>query len=197
MPGKQRESEVIHLSPVNPDPVASMRIWGSTVTLGGKDFRVPAMDAAGWLELLLAEPVDFEALFPGLAGDQAVFEVNQMILAGEASDKDLEQAILDLLEAVAGRRWWITLRLCLSLRASWESVGGELARHGVTPFGVPLSYWLDAAYTTMVDLMLKGPKPKHAADWSRVLTQPPVQEVRDIDEKANADAFLAALRASQ
>lgn len=160
-------------------------------------YRVEPMDAAGWLELLLADPVDWEGLFPGLAGPQAVFEVNQAVLAGEADDEDVKQAILDLLEAVSGRAWWITLRLCSSVRSNWESLGGELARHGVVPWGVPLGYWLDAAYATMIDLMLKGPRPKQASDWSRALTQPPPSETRNFDEKANADAFLAALRAAQ
>lgn len=198
MPGKPApQPEVIHLSPVNPDPVASMRIWGSTVTLGDQEFTVPAMDAAGWLEILLAEEVSFEDMFPGLAGPAAVFEVNEMLLSGRVDPGELEQAILDLLEAVSGRRWWITTRLCLSARSNWESIGGELARNGVTPFGVPLSYWLDAAYSTMIDLILKGAKPKLAAEWSRALTMPPPSENRDIDEEANANAFLAALKASQ
>lgn len=194
---RSTQPEVISLSPINPDPVASMCLWGADVDFGGRQFYVPPFDAARWLEILLAEPVVFEDMFPGLAGPQAVVDVNQMMLADEASAQDLEQAILDLLEQVSGRRWWITVRLCFSLRRSWESIGGELARHGVTPFGVPLSYWLDAAYSTVIDVFMKGPKPKQAADWTRALTMPPVSEARQIDEEANANAFLAALRASQ
>jgi hypothetical protein len=194
VPGKP---EIISLSPTNADPVSAMRCWGANVSFADEVYRVEPMDAAGWLELLLADPVDWEGLFPGLAGPQAVFEVNQAVLAGEADDEDVKQAILDLLEAVSGRAWWITLRLCGSVRSNWESLGGELARHGVVPWGVPLGYWLDAAYATMIDLMLKGPRPKQASDWSRALTQPPPSETRNFDEKANADAFLAALRAAQ
>lgn len=197
MPGRRDQAEVIHLSQVGVDPVASMRTWGAEVAFGDQTYRVPAMDAAQWLELLLAQPIDFEGLFPGLAGPQAVCEVNQMILAGQASADDLERAILDLLEAVSGRSWWVTLRLCYSVRSNWESIGGEMARNGVHPWGMPLGYWLDAAYSTMIDLMLKGPKPKAAADWSRAVTQPPVTEMRQVDEVANTAAFLAALRASQ
>lgn len=195
MPGRQPET--ISLSPVNPDPVASMRMWGADVSFGDRSFHVPAMDAAGWLELLLAESVDYEGLFPGLAGPGAVAEVNQMILEGEASDEDLLAGIQDLIEMVSGRAWWITFRLCFAIRRNWESVGGELARHGVVPWGVPLSYWLDAAYTTMIEIIMNGPKPKQAADFSRALTQPPPSETREIDEEANSLAFLAALRAAQ
>lgn len=193
----QRGPERITLSAVNPDPVASMTMWGATVSLGGKEFRVPSLDAATWLEVLLAETVDFEALFPGLAGPETVLEVNQMLLAGDILPEDLERAILDMLESVSGRAWWITSRLCYSLRKNWESVGGELARNGVTPFGVPLSYWLDAAYTTFIYLILHGQKPKTAEEFSRALTTPPPSEGRNFDEEANSLAFLAAMKGSR
>lgn len=197
MLGRSAAPETVNLVPVNPDPVVSLRPWGARVAFGDRMFTVPAVDAAGWLELLLCEPVNFEALFPGLAGPQAVTDVNQMIVAGEASDADLEQAILDLVEAVSGRSWWVTLRLCFSVRRNWDAVGGELARLGVHAQGVPLGFWLDAAYATMIDLIMKGPKPKQAADFSRALTQPPPQAAREFDEVANAHAFLAALRSAQ
>jgi hypothetical protein len=155
------------------------------------------MDAAGWLELLLANPVDYEGLFPGLAGPQVVYEVNQKMINGLATEDDLGQAILDLVEAVSGRSWWITMRLCFSVRSNWESIGGEMARNGVHPWGMPLGYWLDAAYSTMIDLLLKGPKPKSAADWSRAVAAPPVTELRQLDEAANSDAFMAAFRMAQ
>jgi hypothetical protein len=197
VPGRSAEPEVISLSPVNPDPVASMRIWGADVTLGDQVFRVPAMDAAGWLEYLLADKIVYEDLFPGLAGPAAVVAVNQMLLDGEVSNEDLEQAILDLIEQVSGRAWWVTVKLCFSLRHNWESAGGELARNAVVPFGVPLSYWLDAAYATMIRLFMEGPKPKDASRWTHELTVPPASETREIDDVANANAFLAAFRAAQ
>lgn len=192
-----REPERINLSATNPDPVASMRIWGADVAVGGQTYKVPAMDAAGWLEILLAETVVFEDLFPATAGPSVVLEVNQMMLAGRVRQEELEKAILDLLEAVSGRSWWVTLRLCFALRKNWESVGGELARNGVVPFGVPLSYWLDGAYTTMIQLILGGAKPKLAEDFTRALTTPPPSEGRDFDEEANSLAFLAAMRGSR
>ena len=192
-----QEPQRITLSPLNPDPVASMRIWGGTVLLGDKTFRVPALDAASWLEVLLAETQDLEQIFPGFCGPEAVLDVNQMLLIGQVGPEDLEKSILDLLEEVSGRRWWITIRLCYALRRNWESAGGELARHGVTPFHVPLSYWLDAAYTTMIRLILEGQKPKIAEDFTRALTTPPASEGRNIDEEQNSLAFLAAMRNSR
>lgn len=197
MPGKSKEPDVIRLSPQSVDPVSSMRIWGADVAFGDRSFHIPAMDAAGWMELLLADPIDYEAVFPGLAGPQAVFEVNQMLIAGDAGPQDLEQGILDLLEAVGGRPWWVTLRLCYSVRKNWEAVGGEMARSGMYPWGMPLGYWLDGVYATMIELFMKGPKPKSAAEWSRALMEPPPSENRQVDDVANTNAFMAALRAAQ
>jgi hypothetical protein len=197
VPGRSSEPEVIHLSKMSVDPVSSMRAWGAEVTFADRTFKVPAVDAAGWLELLLAEDVDYEAIFPGLAGPEVVFTVNQMMVEGDATEDDLRGAILDLIEAVSGRSWWITLRLCYSIRSNWESIGGEMARRGVYPWGMPLGYWLDAAYSTVIELMVNGPKPKTAADWSRAIVTPPPSENRSIDEEANAMAFMAALRAAQ
>lgn len=196
MPGKG-QPEVIHLSKIGVDPVSSMRAWGADVAFADRSFRIPAIDAAGWLELLLADPIDYEALFPGLAGPKVVFEVNQMLLSGQANADDLEQAILDLVEAVSGRQWWVTLRLCYSVRSNWESIGGEMARAGVYPWGMPLGYWLDAAYSTMIELFMKGPKPKQAAEWTRAIAEPPPSQARQVDDVANTHAFLAALRAAQ
>lgn len=174
-----------------------MAMWGANVSFGGETFYVPAMDAARWLEILLAKQIDYEALFPGLCGPAVQMDVNKMILDGDVTNEDLERAILDLVEEVSGRRWWTTFRLCISIRGAWDVLGGELARHGVTPFGVPLSYWLDGAYTTMIDLLLRGPEPKKAEEWTRALTVPPASEGRDVDLEANSLAFLAAMRGSR
>lgn len=197
MPAKSGQPEVIRLADIAVDPVSSVRSWGADVSFGGQQFHVPAMDAAGWLELLLADPIDFEGLFPGLAGPQAQFVVNQMMIAGDADGDDLERAILDLVEAVSGRSWWVTLRLCYSVRSNWVTVGGEMARHGMHPWGMPLGYWLDGAYSTMIKLFMEGPKPKQAADWSRAIALPPPSENRQVDDDANTAAFFAAFRQAQ
>jgi hypothetical protein len=109
------------------------------------------------------------------------------------TNDDLEQTILDALTEASGRPWWITIRLCQSLRAHWEFVGGEMASHGFVPYGVPLSFWLDGAYRTMVKLLLESAEPRNAADWTRALTTPPPSEGRKFDEVAESDAFLAAM----
>lgn len=195
MPRKDDEPETITLYPSNPDPLASLGIAPIIVEFAGQEFTIPPYPAAIWLRTLLAEKLDLEAVFPGLAGPEAVATANSLIIEGAGSQDELEEAILDVLEAAAGRRWWITLRLCVSIRAHWEWVGGDLARHGVSPFDVPLSYWLDGAYATMVQgIMERSGKPRKIVDWTRALTDPPAQERRKQAEEDDGSAFLAALK---
>lgn len=187
-------SETIRLTPTNPDPVASLEIWGATVTLGGVDYWVPPLDAARWLRILLAEDLDLEALFPGLAGPDVVAQVNLALARGDVDDVELVQAIKDLVEQVSGRKWWIALRLCRSVRASWERVGGQLARHGVHPAGMPLSWWLDAAYETCIDLIAASDPRKLTRFTQSLVLPPPGEDDREVDEVAQGNAFLALFR---
>jgi hypothetical protein len=151
------------------------------------------LDAAEWLKILLAEDLSLEAIFPGLAGPAVVSEINMLMLEGLISDEDLIDAIKDAIEAVSGRRWWITLRLARTLRNFWERVGGELAAHGVTPFGVSLSYWLDGAYAICFRLIAET-EPKRLTEFTQMLVSPPPDEARKIDDVAEGNAFLAAMR---
>lgn len=199
MPRNSDEPETVAIFPTNPDPLASLGITQITVDFAGQEFVIPALAAVAWLKILLAQDLDLEAVFPGLAGPQAVMDVNNLILDGAGSQDELEQAILDVLEVASGRSWWITLRLCVSVRAHWEWVGGDMARHGVTPFDVPLSYWLDGAYVTMFQGILERTgKAQVVSDWTQALTTPPPSQVRaGAQDTVDRDAFLAVMRMAQ
>ncbi len=201
MPGVPPSSEpqTITLSPTNPDPLASLQIWGVTVELGGRDFVVPALPASAWLQVLLVERPQPENWFPGFLDPGDQLALYEMLLDGSVGDDDFETTVFDVLEEVSGRKWWITLRLCVSLRHHWEWVGGKLALSGLTPFGVSLAFWLDGAYTAMLDGILeRSAKPQKASDWTRALTTPPPQVARkQIDDTENGNAFLAAFNAAR
>lgn len=184
---------MIRLAPTNVDPVASLDTWPVNVDLGGKRFRIPALDAAQWLKILLAETLDLEDIFPGLAGPGVRLQINEMLIEGEISEKDLVDAIKEALEVASGRRWWITLRLCRVLRAFWEKVGGNLAAHGMHPAGVPLAHWLDGAYFVCVEAIAAS-QPKKLTEFTQMLTAPPPEEARKVDDVAEGNAFLAAMR---
>lgn len=181
--------------------MASLRITPIAVDFGAKTFVIPALPAAAWLEPLLSPQVDMEGIFPGLCSSQDRLDVYQMLIDGEASDDELLEAIEQVIEAASGRRWWITIRLCASLRATWDWLGGDLARNGITASDVPLGWWLDGAYMTLVAGMLKGSdesEMRRVSDWNMALTMPPAGLLKaEFDEEENSRAFLAAMRASR
>lgn len=189
----------IALIPLNPDPVASLRVWGADVELGGQVFHVPARDAADWLTVLLADDLDLEAIFPGFCGPDVQVEVNQMLIDGTTDSEQLEKALCELLEEISGRRWWITVRLSRVLRMNWEIIGGLLASQGVVPTGVSLSYWLDGAYMTLLNHLAKNAdQPQKVTDFCLWLVTAPASVAREQrDEIADSQAFLAAMRASR
>jgi hypothetical protein len=197
--GSRDQPKSVSLTATQADPLASLRMWGAGVVLGGVDFEVPPLPAARWLEVLLTPVPDPEAWFPGLCAADVELAVWQLMESGGATQEEFEQVIWDVLEEVSGRPWWITTRLCGSVRAHWDWVGGALALRGVDPMRLPLGAWLDAAYNTMVDGIVERTQDlRKLADWNRALTAPPSSVARQVlDEKANADAFLAALKAAR
>ncbi len=181
----------VRISPTDVDPLASLRISKVAVDLAGRRFLIPALDAAAWLEVLLDEELDPEALFPGLCAPETIIEVNDLIILGEITMGQMQEAIFDVIEAASGRRWWITLRLCKAIRGSWDVVGGELASRGVTPFGISLSYWLDGAYARIIRLLAEN-DPRSAADFARQLVSPPPgMAMENFDRDRAAEAFKA------
>lgn len=198
MPPRRRsesgsEGGSVRVSPTDVDPLASLRISKVAVDLAGRRWLIPAVDAATWLEILLDDPLDPEALFPGLCGPEVIVEVNDLIILGEITMDQMQEAIFDVIEAASGRKWWVALRLCKAIRGGWDRVGGELASHGVTPFGVSLSYWLDGAFATSFRILAEQ-DPRAAADFTKKLTTPPPGlAMENFNRDRATEAFRAAM----
>lgn len=188
------ESEkTIRVAPTDAEPLASLGLYKVQVTLAGRPWFIPALEAAEWLKVLLAEDLDAEEIFPGFCGPEVVAEVNQMIIDGVFTSEDLGDAICDAITAASGRKWWVTLRLCSWLRKTWDRIGGEMAANGVTPFGISLSYWLDGAYATSLRLIEKG-DPRQLTKFTDQLTAPlPGRAKESFDLERNQAAFRAAM----
>jgi hypothetical protein len=194
-PSASRDAEggSVRISPTDVDPLASLGLSKVAVELAGRRWLIPAVDASVWLRILLAEDLDVEEIFPGLCGPDVIVEVNQLIIEGSITMAEMQDTMFDVIEAASGRRWWITLRLCRTLRSTWDRVGGELASRGVTPFGVSLSYWLDGAYATFLRLLADG-DPKNAGRFAQQLVQPPPGLAKaNFDQDAAAASFRAAM----
>lgn len=188
MPRPQKDAKTYSLTPTKPDPLASLRPRSLLVDWDGVTWTVPAVPALSWLEILLAEEIDFEAIFPGLCGEDAVLDVNWRILSGTLDD--LEPVIRDCIEVASGRRWWITLRLMSVLRENWEAVAPAVA--GVPSDRVSLATWLDVAYGVLVERLSHDPK--YLSEFTSRLVQPPREAAEPINDEVEGNAFLAAMR---
>src|SRR5262245_54031741 len=114
MPAAPPEPERAPLVPTNPDPIASLRIWGATWTGGGRDWEVPPLPASRWLEILMSERPNLEGWFPGFLAPEQELAFWTARSAEEITDEEHRTGAEEILEQVSGRRWWMTMRMCAS-----------------------------------------------------------------------------------
>lgn len=141
-PGSENSGRIA-ISHVVTDPIWSLCPWPLDVTVGESQITIPALSAAKWLVVLMAEELDPWDVVPGLCID-AEEVVTEALLNEQLEYSELRDIVLDVISMVTGRPWWIALRLVHIAKASWEAVGGELAFRGVQAQNISLAAWLDA-----------------------------------------------------
>lgn len=191
MPGPSAEDTGAPLTSSGADPLASLRLFPVEVTLGGYVFEVPALPAIDWLEVLLAEPLDAERIFPGLAGEDVVDQVDRLLVDEVITFDELMDTALDVITAGSGRPWWFTVRLCATSRAAWDRIGGPVS--GVDITVRPLGAWLDCAYWAILESI----DPRKAGEVSGQLMMPPAGWLPEFDEDAESAAFMAMMAQAQ
>src|SRR5688572_1707806 len=95
-PGSDGDAAVAPLPPIWCDPQATLHSVDITVTVLGKDWVVPAMDAAGWLDVLFQEPLHFFDIFPGII--DADGEFTDAMVEGTLSSTELIEIGREVLE---------------------------------------------------------------------------------------------------
>jgi hypothetical protein len=174
------------------DLLASLRIWSiADIAIGDQIFRVPALPAVDWLEILLQDEISLWSIVPGLLEPDATETFTEAIFKGEIPREDWEQLVWELVSIAAGRPWWTTLYLISNTQHfnNIEYVKGQLALHGVDATKMSLSAWLDAVYFIFIQHM----KPEDKQKFDLLLARPiPGTKVKT-DAKANRAAFGALL----
>lgn len=173
---------------LNRDPVQSLQPWSVLVTLNGRDVNIPALSAATWLSVLMAEDLQLDDLFPGLLeGDEADW-VEEQLLSGQLDLGELQDTILDILENVSARRWWIALRLVHVAKQSWSHLGAEMLMRGVDASRMSLAAWLDV----LMLVAMRNIEPEQLQMFTMRLEAMPVGEESEPEEmEMSAGAFLA------
>lgn len=166
------------------DPIASLGIWAVEVELAGRVLRIPPLPAGDWLAVLMR--LDLMGLLT--MADEA--DVDAMLLDGEITYDELQDALTLLIEAAAGRSAWATFTLAHLAAENWHVVGGELARRGVRLDLLPLGAALDAIYGTLAQGMNdKGLKQLNLAlDRAPVEIAPPRRAAAPLP--ANAEQYV-------
>lgn len=138
---------------------------GVRVTLGGEQYRIPALPAADWMVVMLDR--DLADVVPGmLEGDlDALWD---RVFDGEVTTEECEQAAKDALSAVAGVEWWQAVKLVHSAAAD-PAVIGELRSSGADLTTLPLGAVLAALYR----IYTRDREPKDVAKVDAEIAKPP------------------------
>lgn len=159
------------------------------VTAGRHAFLIPATDAAGWMECMLADDLEF-AVLPGLLDSAQADLLEDLLCSGELAPLDLRNAAYRAITAAGGRDWWEVVRLCLA--ADQPNVLGELVLHGVDPAGMPLARWVAAVYA----LLTRNLDEKGLMKFQTKIMLVPDIEGLEVDElPSDAAEVMAMLRA--
>lgn len=169
----------------NRDPVLSLRPWPVVITMNGDTYEIPALPAADWLQVLMQESPDLEGILMELCPNGA-----KLLFDDSVGQEELWDVLLDVVENVSGRHWWIALRLINVCRASWNVLGAEMFYRGVDPTRLSLAAWLDA----MLLIIIRAMEPKDVAMFTLKLEAVPAGEESDPEEmEMSQDQFLSMM----
>lgn len=167
------------------DLLAHLRPCKITVVFLGEEYTIPAMDAVDWVALIDAPHPDLYAIFPLLAGQDAVKAVEDALWDGEATSEEVGQVALDALAAAADRPWWVTVNIIRSATSAWDRV------HVNRAVGMSLAGWLDELWSKIMEHI----DPKKRTQWISEIERPPKNVKKEIDFDEEEQAFLAAMNA--
>jgi hypothetical protein len=118
----------------------------------GRTLEIPTLSAAGWLQALLPRDWRLDSVFPGLLEPEDAEWVDDCIAQGDVSEDDLEKVQLDILSAVTGRPWYVSMRLIQVVSANWDSMGAEILMQADAQ-ALSIAGWLDVLYLVILRAM--------------------------------------------
>lgn len=131
------------------DPLASMQCWAIELEAGGRTYDVPALPAVDWWPILVSR--NLAGILDLVVSDPAdPFNLDELLLTGELDAADLGEALMDAIEATAGRSYHCAFVIATVADAQWPAIGGVLAQKGFRWDIQPLSAALDAIYAVII-----------------------------------------------
>lgn len=168
------------------DPIWSLKSWPVVLSIGGRDWEIPAASAADWLSVLMPSPVDLDEIIMTMVVN------GESLLFDESVGGELENVMLDVISLVSGRPWWQALRMIAVAVNNWNVLGGEMLYRGIIPDQVSLSQWLDV----LLLVTIRSMDPKDVTMFTLQLENPPVEVVDSVAEEMemSRDQFLSMAR---
>jgi hypothetical protein len=161
----------------------SLRPWPVVISVHGEDIEIPAYPATDWLQILMKENISLEEILMELCpkGGSLLFD--------ETLDpEELWDTLLDVVEQVSARHWWIALRVINVCRENWNVLGAEMFYRGIDPNILSLAAWLDA----MLLLIIRAMDPKDVTMFIMKLEMIPAGEEPDDKEmEMSPEQFLS------
>lgn len=136
-----------------------MRCWPIEITLGGRVFDIPALSAIEWWPVLVSGDLTSILDFVVSTTEES-FSVDDLLLEGNLSQGELGEALIDALEATAGRSFHASMVLATLAGQHWASINGALVRRGFRWEDQPLAAALDAIYAEVTGRLEKEPLDK-------------------------------------
>jgi hypothetical protein len=172
------------------DATASMRCWAVDIQVGDGWYRIPALPAADWMEAIADS---YYRVVPALvddAPDASGQRLADLVLDGAVAAGECTDAAREAIEAVAGVRWWVAVRLVAYLREHWSTLGGAVLARGVDPARAPLGAVLTVAYRLLLE-NCKDEQERQRLDLALEKIPPGVAAAQAYDADRAAANFMA------
>lgn len=145
------------------------------------------MPAVDWLAILMTDSLQLDDIFPGLLSADDTDFVEEQIILGRLGMTEFQALVLDIVETVSARKWYVTLRLVDMAKRSWDAIGAEMLLRGVDATHVSLSAWLDILLITV----LRNMESKDVPMFTMRLEAPPDEDKEPEEMEMAASDFLA------
>lgn len=153
-------------------------------TVAGLDYEIPALPAAAWLTTLMQDWSPDDVLIDLMPDGAKV----ALLLDSE----DVEPLVMQILEEVSGRDWWVAIRLVGVIQDQWQILGAEMVLQGVDPERLSLAAWLDTMTLVLMRLL---PKDSQAMFVSQIELPPVAIRAEIIEEmEMGRDQFMSLMR---
>lgn len=132
------------------DPVWSLDLFPLEVDFGSRTFHLPPMPAVRWLIHLMNPDASLYDLIVDLFGELEDCLYDNM---SQVTITDLYNTVLEVIGVVAGRPWWVAIRIIQIMGSNWHVLGPQLIMSGIDARALPLSAWLDCSLYILINSM--------------------------------------------